>query len=60
MFEMPCPLDCGEVLESENRDGILRVYDQHRAANHAMSPAQWTEMYNRIEEGKERAKKRQG
>jgi hypothetical protein len=57
MFQMACPMDCGKVLESEDKDGILKVYDKHVAEKHQASPAQWLEAHRRIEAGKERAKK---
>lgn len=57
MFQMECPAGCGKVLESEEKSGILRVYDVHIHEAHQASPAQWSEAYERIQEGKERAKK---
>ena len=47
---------CGETLEAEDQDHLLRVYDVHVAQNHQASPAQWSEAHNRIEAGKERVK----
>jgi hypothetical protein len=57
-FQMLCPLECGVMLESGSRDGILRVYDKHRVENHLASPAQWSGAYSKIEEGREAAKAR--
>jgi hypothetical protein len=56
MFQMECPIGCGEKLESEEKSGILKVYDRHVASNHQASPAQWTEAHKRIEAAKERVK----
>ena len=47
---------CGETLEAEERDHLLRVYDRHVYENHKASPAQWSEAHSRIEAGKERVK----
>jgi hypothetical protein len=44
------------MLESEEKDGILRVYDRHVHESHQASPAQWTEAHNKIEVAKEKAK----
>ena len=57
MFQMECPAGCGEVLESEVRSEVLVSYDRHIAKRHRSSPAQWTEGHNKIEAGKEMAKK---
>ena len=57
MFQMECPTGCGVMLESAEKDGILRVYDRHIHEKHQASPAQWTEASEKIQAGKERAKK---
>ncbi len=48
---------CGETLEAEEKEHLLRVYDRHVAEKHGASPAQWTEFYNRNQAAKEKAKK---
>jgi hypothetical protein len=55
MKEVIC--QCGEKITAETGEGLLKKYDLHVYHKHPASPAQWTDAYEKIQEGKERAKK---
>ena len=49
-YQMKCPVEgCEVMLESTDRDGILKAWDIHRERAHRPTTQQWAEAAKRIE-----------